>query len=213
MCGWRTWRAARSLQRYGYVPVIAETFVSPPWRGTCYRAANWVHVGRTTGRGRQDRQYEKAGTVREVFVCPLVRNWRAALVEEQLDVAGARAASVEEGGETMISAEQRLNELSEARISERYHAIAPFLNEKQRRLLAGAEAISYGTGGQKRVSSLLGIAESTVARGMKEVRNPETLEPERVRRPGGGAQADDRNRSTAANRPGATRVAANSRRP
>lgn len=188
------WRA-----RYGYAPVIAETFVSPPWRGTCYRAANWVHVGRTTGRGRQDRQYEKEGTAREVFVYPLVANWRAALVEEKPAGAGkqasrkrpprrrgTRAAAIREGGEKMISAEQTLNEMSEARITERYQALAPFLDEKQRRLLAGAEAITYGNGGQTRVAALLGMAQSTVARGMQEVRNPETLEPERVRRPGGG---------------------------
>jgi len=181
------WRA-----RYGYAPVIAETFVSPPWRGTCYRAANWVHVGCTTGRGRQDRQYEKEGTAREVFVYPLMANWRAALVQEQPGVAGTqaagepRAAGFEQGDERMISAEQTLNEMSEVRISERYEALAPFLDEKQRRLLAGAEAISYGTGGQKRVASLLGMAQSTVARGMRELRNPETLETERVRRSGGG---------------------------
>ena len=179
-------------ERYGYAPVVAETFVSPPWRGTCYRAANWVHVGRTTGRGRQDRQYEKEGTAREVFVYPLVRNFRAALVEDSPAVAGKQAAgephvrALEEGGQKMISAEQRLNEMSEARIRERYQALARFLDEKQRRLLAGAEAISYGEGGQRRVASLLGMSQSTVARGMRELGNPETLEPQRVRRSGGG---------------------------
>ena len=43
--------------RYGVAPVLAETFVdSSRHRGTCYRAANWVHVGRSGGRGRQDRK-------------------------------------------------------------------------------------------------------------------------------------------------------------
>lgn len=188
------WRA-----RYGYAPVIVETFVTPPWRGTCYRAANWVHVGRTTGRGRQDRQYEKGGTAREVFLYPLVANWRAALVEERPAVAGKQAApqprtggrvpqgpALEEGGERMISAEQTVNEMSEARIKERYEALAPFLDERQRRLAAGAEAAAYGKGGQKRVAALLGMSESAVARGMREVRNPESLDAERVRRPAGG---------------------------
>ena len=175
--------------RYGYAPVIVETFVTPPWRGTCYRAANWVHVGRTTGRGRQDRHYQKGGTAREVFLYPLVANWRAALVEEEAGVAGGRVThgvGVEEGGERMITAEQTVNEMTEERIKQRYEALAPFLDERQRRLAAGAEAITYGEGGQTRVATLLGMSESTVARGMREVRNPESLDTERVRRPGGG---------------------------
>jgi hypothetical protein len=185
--------------RYGYAPVIVETFVSPSWRGTCYRAANWVHVGRTTGRGRQDRQYEKGGTAREVFLYPLVANWRAALVEESPAVAGKQVALkprtgrrvtqgvvLEEGGDRMIAAEKTVNEMTEARIKERYEALAPFLDERQRRLAAGAEAITYGEGGQRRVAALLGMSQSSVARGMWEVRNPESLDPERVRRPGGG---------------------------
>jgi len=185
--------------RYGYAPVIVETFVTPPWRGTCYRAANWVHVGRTTGRGRQDRRYEKGGTAREVFLYPLVANWRAALVEDKPRVAGKRPArkprtggrvthgvAVKEGGERMLTAEQTVNEMTEARIKERYEALAPFLDERQRRLAAGAEAITYGEGGRTRVAALLGMSQSTVARGMREVCNPESLDPERVRKPGGG---------------------------
>ena len=43
-------------QRYGYRPVLLETFVpSDRFCGTCYRAANWTHVGQTTGRGKLDR--------------------------------------------------------------------------------------------------------------------------------------------------------------
>ncbi len=55
-------------QRYAYRPVVVETFVVPPWHGTCYRAAMWLHLGQTTGLGRQDRRYAQGGTVREV--CP-----------------------------------------------------------------------------------------------------------------------------------------------
>jgi len=185
--------------RYGYAPVIVETFVTPPWRGICYRAANWVHVGRTTGRGRQDRRYGQGGTVREVFLYPLVANWRTALIEEKPGDDGKQPAgkprtggrdtqgkAVGKGGKRMITAEQTVNELTEARIKQRYEALAPFLDERQRRLAAGAEAIAYGEGGQTRVAALLGMAQSTVARGMRELSNPESLDSERVRRPGGG---------------------------
>lgn len=42
-------------QRYGYAPLLLETFVEQPrFAGTCYRAANWIQVGQTTGRGRTD---------------------------------------------------------------------------------------------------------------------------------------------------------------
>jgi transposase len=188
------WRA-----RYGYAPVVVETFVTPPWRGTCYRAANWVHLGQTTGRGRQDRNYDQAGTIREVFVYPLVRNWRRALVAQAPtpESAGAtakprtgrrakRSAAAHGGDDGMITAEQQLKAMTEERIKQRYESLAPFLDERQRRLLAGAEALAYGTGGQKRVAALLGMSESTVSRGVRELRNPETIETERVRQLGGG---------------------------
>lgn len=68
------------LRRYGYEPVLAETFVMPPWRGTCYQAANWLHLGATVGRGRQDRQHAKAETVKQIWVYPLVRDWRQRLL-------------------------------------------------------------------------------------------------------------------------------------
>ena len=186
-------------ERFGYEPVVAETFVSPPWRGTCYRAANWVHLGQTTGRGRQDRQYAAGGTVRDVFVYPLVRDWQQALVAEssipasetpvaplRIDRQSRRRPVRDEGGDTMLTAEQALNEMTEQRIKRRYEMVAPFLDEKQRRLLAGAEAIAYGSGGLRRIASLLGLAKDTVGRGMQELRHPETVEPERIRSKGGG---------------------------
>src|SRR5947209_5665232 len=43
-------------QYYGVEPLLAETLVDPKrYRGTCYRAANWIELGRTSGLGRQDR--------------------------------------------------------------------------------------------------------------------------------------------------------------
>ena len=68
------------VRRYGYAPVLAEPFVERPWVGTCYRAANWVCLGETAGRGRQDRERAMAATVKAIWVYPLFRDWRERLV-------------------------------------------------------------------------------------------------------------------------------------
>lgn len=67
-------------QRYGDKPVLVETFVdSSRYRGTCYRAANWIELGLTAGRGRQDRARLEQVASKHVFVYPLQRNWRKIL--------------------------------------------------------------------------------------------------------------------------------------
>ena len=67
-------------ERYGYAPVLLETFVDPAhYRGTCYKAANWIEVGVTTGRGRQDRQMKYLSTPKRIYAYPLVKDFRASL--------------------------------------------------------------------------------------------------------------------------------------
>ncbi len=63
-------------QRYGYRPLLLETLVDPSrFRGTCYRAANWIFLGRTQGRGRMDRYHFLHGqAIKEIYVYPLCRN-------------------------------------------------------------------------------------------------------------------------------------------
>ena len=69
------WQAA-----YGHTPVLAETFVqSDRFAGTSYRAANWTHVGRTTGRGKLDRHHEHLLPVKDVYLYALHRAWRTIL--------------------------------------------------------------------------------------------------------------------------------------
>jgi hypothetical protein len=181
-------KAARRLPedwqaRYGYSPVVLETFVTPPWRGTCYRAANWLHLGQTAGTGRQDRKYQDEATVREVFVYPLQRDWSQSLTAE--NVTQSQKLSKKEDA-PMTRPEQLKSDKIDELIKQRYDMLAPFLDEKQRRLFAGAEAIAYGTGGLKSISAVLKMSPVTVSRGMKEVQNPETIESERIRQPGGG---------------------------
>ncbi len=59
---------------YGVEPVLLETLVDPAqFTGTCYRAANWIEVGQTSGRGRMDRENLRHGEApKTVFLYPLV---------------------------------------------------------------------------------------------------------------------------------------------
>ena len=75
-------RASRRLpvdwrDHYGYEPVLAETLVdSSRFRGTCYRAANWICLGETAGRGRMDRHHTARQPAKLIFVFPLRRLFR-----------------------------------------------------------------------------------------------------------------------------------------
>ena len=72
-------------ERWGYRPVLMETFVDPRrYKGTCYRAANWKHLGETTGMGlvRKGEAYET--NPKMIFVRPLSRNFRELLCSDGL---------------------------------------------------------------------------------------------------------------------------------
>ncbi len=70
------WEAA-----YGVRPLLLETLVDKGrFSGTCYRAANWIRLGVTTGRGRMDRHNQLQGAAPKViFVYPLARSARKQL--------------------------------------------------------------------------------------------------------------------------------------
>lgn len=66
--------------RYGYQPALLETFVETArFRGTCYRAANWMHVGRTQGRGKLDRHTRRLLPVKDILLYPLQPDFRQQL--------------------------------------------------------------------------------------------------------------------------------------
>jgi len=62
--------------RYGYRPLLLETWVdSRRFPGTCYRAANWIRVGQTQGRGRMDSEHRAhALAPKDIYLYPLCRN-------------------------------------------------------------------------------------------------------------------------------------------
>jgi hypothetical protein len=65
---------------YGHPIYFLETFVDPArFRGTCYRAANWIVLGRTTGRGHNARSHRPTQPVKEVLGYPLTPHFRERL--------------------------------------------------------------------------------------------------------------------------------------
>lgn len=67
---------------YGHPLYFLETFVDPTrFRGTCYRAANWTVLGRTTGRGKDDQTHRPNRSLKEVLGYPLHRRFRRLLSE------------------------------------------------------------------------------------------------------------------------------------
>jgi hypothetical protein len=65
-------------RRYGYRPYLVESFVdTAAFAGTVYKAANWTRIGQTQGRGRQDRRRDAALPVKDIYVYPLFKDFRA----------------------------------------------------------------------------------------------------------------------------------------
>lgn len=76
-------RVSEDWQRiYGHPIYFLETFVDAErFRGTCYRAANWVFLGKTTGRGKQSNSYVPNRSIKEVLGYPLTKRFRELLGE------------------------------------------------------------------------------------------------------------------------------------
>ena len=77
--------------------------------------------------------------------------------------------------------------IDETSIRTRYQAVAPLLDERARRLFAGAEVLTLGRGGVTAVARATGLSRPTVRRGLTEVQGAGADLPKgRVRRAGGG---------------------------
>jgi hypothetical protein len=63
--------------RYAYRPVLLETFVEKPrFTGTCYKAANWLYLGDTQGRGKLDTFHRRSEPIKSIWVYPLTHDFR-----------------------------------------------------------------------------------------------------------------------------------------
>ena len=81
-------------RRYGYAPVLLETFVDEArFAATVYQAANWQRLGESAGRGRQDRDNRAALGVKGIYVLPLQCDWRRVLCQRPAPVLRLPPAS------------------------------------------------------------------------------------------------------------------------
>ena len=76
-----TRRLSADWQRLYHHPIyLAETFIDPArFRGTCYRAANWIYLGLTTGRGKDAPTKQPNRSLKELWVYPLRADFRRRL--------------------------------------------------------------------------------------------------------------------------------------
>ncbi len=67
-------------RKYGHPVYLLETFVDRSlFRGVCYQSANWILTGQTKGRTRNDRNHNIQAPVKDLYVYPLVRDFRRRL--------------------------------------------------------------------------------------------------------------------------------------
>mgnify|MGYP001767390363 CR=1 FL=1 len=118
-------------RRYHYRPWLVESFVDTSrFSGGCFRAANWILVGQTQGRGRQDRFNKWEKTVKDIYVYPLEKDFR-----DQLGLAkgaGLGPLAPGDGMDNDTWAEQEFAgaPLGDARLSRRLVNIAQSKAEK-----------------------------------------------------------------------------------
>jgi hypothetical protein len=66
--------------KYGHPLYMLETFVERErFLGTCYKAANWIYVGKTTGRGRNSKSAEAVLPIKDVYIYPLEARYKELL--------------------------------------------------------------------------------------------------------------------------------------
>jgi len=68
------------IERYNHPIYMLETFVEKErFRGTCYQAANWIYVGESKGRSRNDRYRSLKVPIKDIYLYPLVKRFREVL--------------------------------------------------------------------------------------------------------------------------------------
>ena len=100
--------------RYHYRPWLVETFVEPEHDAASFKAANFVCVGHSAGRGRGDAHHARARTVKSVYIYELTPHWRRHLGVARVDAAPSLSPS-----EGLDSAQWAANELGGAPLGDK----------------------------------------------------------------------------------------------
>ena len=113
-------------KRYGYSPVLLETFVdTEKFNGVCYRAANWELIGKTAGRSGHYANGKKCGTKKDIYVYPLKSNFRHTLCRETKKPLFSEAR--EENYTDWHEEEFCAVEVYDPRLKKRLESLAPVL--------------------------------------------------------------------------------------
>jgi hypothetical protein len=101
-------------QRYGFAPWLVESFADRAQvRGTVYRAGNWICVGQTAGRGRQDRERRCAESIKDIYLYPLEPDFRG-----KIGVPADRGGSPLGPAEGVDGIDWTANEFGNARLGD-----------------------------------------------------------------------------------------------
>jgi len=102
-------RISEDWQRLYHHPIyLLETFIDPGrFRGTSYRAANWIYLGLTTGRGKADLTHRANRPLKELWVYPLRLDFRIQLNQEYKAAAVSEAAGPQRMLDLFGAAEER----------------------------------------------------------------------------------------------------------
>lgn len=114
-------------KRYGYRPWIVESFVDrQEHEGTCFQAANWERLGQTKGRGRNDTEFRSPESVKDIYVYPLVADFRHRMGVPQDQGCYLRPLALEDGLGKTEWAKQEFGtvELGDKRLRDRLIKIA-----------------------------------------------------------------------------------------
>ena len=125
-------------RQFGYRPWLVESFVDTACHsGTCYRAANWIAVGKTKGRGRQDRFTQLALSTKAIYLYPIETDFRRRMGLSPN--AGLGALDPAEGLETAHWAQNEFGgaPLGDARLSKRLVSVAAAKAEVPDRAFSG----------------------------------------------------------------------------
>jgi len=76
----RTQASGRLGKKYNVRPVLLESFVQKNlFAGTCYKAANWINIGQTKGRGKLGPPGKISVPIKDIWVYPLLKKFRVLL--------------------------------------------------------------------------------------------------------------------------------------